>query len=167
MKDSEIDAKLEALNTISYNNGGSFCFFRIENEANALAEERIKSYLLTPDPRIGLDQRRLSRISQGLEKFLLEKIEDWKEEVKSALDHWLYFKNPYSPPLLDEEKLRHERIEFEDNFREFVAKNSLIRAYRISEKFNSYDTPWGDQMNTDLVFEFDKRIYIFHMGWSS
>jgi hypothetical protein len=123
--------------------------------------------LLTPDQRTGLDQKRLNRITEELEKFALEKVEDWKEEVKSVLDHWLYFKNPYSPPVVDEEQLRHMRVEFEDNFREFVTENALVQAYRIPERFNSYDTPWGDQLSADLVFVFDRRIYIFHLGWSS
>ncbi|MGB1041498.1 MAG: hypothetical protein ACPGVD_11535, partial [Flavobacteriales bacterium] len=102
-----------------------------------------------------------------LKKFKLNPINDWKESISRETTYWLEF-NPHDSGIeisLDEkEKIKSEVLN--EVFK--YLDNQLIKSsFYIDGGFNAYFTPWGDQMNSDIVCCSKDRIFIFHAGWSS
>lgn len=171
--DQELDIEIQQLQELGWGNGGFFTFFTIPNENNAepfhvmrdflLDEERIKKNFIASFPV----SEKIERIKKDMEQFKLLVLDDWEQTTREKLVEWMNFKNTYSPANIDENAMEEGMAKFLKNLKLYLLENKLATSYLIDELFDDYNTPWGDQMSSNLVYEVKDKIHVLHFGWSS
>jgi len=170
----QLDLMLQQLQNLSYNNGGSFKFFTINNAEGFEPFHAIRNFLgnefefkmrYHPDFKPPADK--FERLQKDVENLRLLILDDWEITTAEKLDWWLNFKGPFKELIVDEMKLKETTLQFLKTLKEYLLENKLVTSYMIDEHFDDYNTPWGDQMSCDIVYEVKDKIHILHFGWSS